>query len=118
MKIYAVGVMTADLSENPRSFIKEQRLWYMFANFEDAEKCVLQNESDIFEYSYNLALIEEIYLIGSKTSDEEKEAGWTVPKQWWYYADYSQGAESEPYPIVTKIDTPKTVENVCCFWCG
>lgn len=120
MYIYAVGVIQADLSENPRRFIQDQRLWYLFSTFSEAEKCVLGNESDIFEYSYNLALIEEIYVIGSDTSEEEKACYSIVPKQWWYLADYSkgEGEESEPYPKVTKIPTPKCVENTCCFWVG
>ena len=35
--VYAVGVIQADLSENPRRFIKDQRLWFLYSKFEDAE---------------------------------------------------------------------------------
>lgn len=118
MKIYAVGVIQADLSENPSHFIKSQRLWYLFADFESAEKCVLENQSDIFEYYYNVALIEEITVLFPKSS--EKNEDWRIPKQWWYKITYHEHPNDniEIAPTIEKIETPKCVENVCCFWVG
>jgi hypothetical protein len=115
MKVYAVGVIHADLSENPRRFIKDSRLWYLFADFQSAEKCVLENQSDIFEYYYNLALIEEIGVIPSQKSKDKGTWGY-IPPQWWYRIVYNDDPDGAP--TIEKIPTPKCMENVACFWVG
>jgi hypothetical protein len=109
-KVYAVGALKVDLSENPRNFIKDQRLWYLFDNFEQAEHCVLNNQSDIFECYYNLALIEEISVIGDSSEP------WSIPKQWWY--KYEPSFESGTEDVITAIPPPSCAENVACFWVG
>jgi hypothetical protein len=116
-KVYAVGVIQADLSENPRRFIKDQRLWFLYSKFEDAEKCVLENHSDIFEYYYNFAVIEEVYVI-DPSSPRKKDEGNYVPKQWWYKADFSAGREGDHHPVITSVEQPKCMENICCIWIG
>ena len=35
------------------------RTWGFYFAFSDAEKVVLENQSDIFEFTYDLAIIEE-----------------------------------------------------------
>jgi len=110
-KVYALGVILADLSDNPRSFMKDHRLWYIFGNFADAEKCVLENQSDIFEGYYNLALIEEISVINPLDQSEM----WGVPPQWWYLADSSIDRYS---PVISRIEPPKAAEHLACFWVG
>jgi hypothetical protein len=104
-KVYAVGVIYADLSDNTINTIKDQRLWYIFADFASAEKCVLENQSDIFESSYNIALIEEVSLIDPSNPNNK----WEVPKQWWYKATYD----------INPIIEPTLPLNVgVCFWVG
>lgn len=117
MKIYSVGVIKADTSENARSFIKDQRLWYLYSKFEDAEKCVLENHSDIFEYYYNYAVIEETY-VHDYTNPPEAVDTYYLPKQHWYFADFSSEGNRSPYPLITKVETPKCMENICCIWVG
>lgn len=120
MFVYALGVLQVNQSADSSisSFIKEQRLWYIFKNFEDAEKCVLENQSDIFEGYYNMALIEEVYLhdYSPAPSLSSNDGVWTR-NQWWYQADYlSEYPERDP--IITKIDKPKILENTTRFWVG
>jgi len=107
-KVYAVGVIKADLSDNAHSFIKESRLWSLFSSFVNAENSILRNEGDIFEYYYNLALIEEVML-----ADDSKLNPYCISNQWWYHASY---VENEL--VIVPIKKPKSVENVTCFWVG
>ncbi len=62
------------------------RVWYLCSDFETAEKIVLNNESDIFEYYYDYAIIEEIEVVVKGKACTNKE-----PKQWWYKAEYKDG---------------------------
>lgn len=117
MKVYAVGVIQADMSENPRIFINNQRLWYLYSKFEDAEKCVLENHSDIFEYYYNYAVIEEVYIHDYTNPPKEGEATY-IPKQFWYFADFNAKKDGDTLPLISKVDIPKCMENTCCLWVG
>ena len=113
-KVYAVGVLKADLSDNPRRFIIDRRLWYLFADFEAAQKCVLENQSDIFEYYYNIALIEEISVL----NPFDQNNAWNIPTQWWYKITYHPSDDNEIPPTIEEIPPPKCAENVACFWVG
>lgn len=117
MKVYSVGVIQADLSDNAGKFIKEQRLWYLFKNFEDAEKCVLENHGDIFECDYDYAVIEETYVHDYSNPAKDGELAY-VPEQWWYHAEYSTTNRWETDPIICKVNRPKCMENVCYIWIG
>lgn len=117
-KVYAVGVMQIDLSETQKyPNGHKTRLWYFFANFEDAEKCVLENQTDIFEYYYNVALIEEHYV--HDPNDPAPPSIGVLAKQWWYKAEYVEDYEGTLTNIViSKIDKPQVFKNIVNFWAG
>lgn len=96
------------------SAIKSQRLWHFFAHFEDAEKCVLENHTNIFEYTYNLALIEEHYVYDP--NDPSKNYNFIAP-QWWYQATYPNNSVNCD-PEIKKIDQPECFKQICNFWAG
>lgn len=108
-KVYAVGCLEIDLSENPKKLFLEQRLWYMCPDFATAEKAILANELDMFENNFNFALIEEISLLGA---GEHPYAD--IPKQWWY------GATRKDYEVVLiePVAAPTCVKNIAYFWVG
>jgi hypothetical protein len=110
-KVYAVGVMT--LKDDVCNAIKSQRLWHFFAHFEDAEKCVLENQTNIFEYTYNLALIEEHFVYDPNDS----EPGNIVAPQWWYQAIYPNNG-IDVVPQIKKIEQPECFKQLCNFWAG
>lgn len=60
----------------------------MYARFEQAERTILENRGDFFEYYYNYALIEETYVIDSQDPPKEGEHIFP-PREWWFFADYS-----------------------------
>lgn len=118
MKIYALGCLQLDTLSKAAYPIKSERLWHLYAKFEDAEKCVLENRGDIFECNYNYALIEEIWVIDhSETLTEEEKKNWFPPKEWWYFADYNHGHE-EYEPVIKQVDKPKCLEKIVYFWVG
>lgn len=116
MKVYAVGCLQIDTNPEAKQTIKQRRLWHLFANFEDAEKAVLENGGDMFERYYNFACIEETYVIDPTS----KEEAFYVPKEWWYFADYSKSNDQENWydTVVTACDKPKCLDRVVCFWVG
>lgn len=120
-KVYAVGVLQIDLSENARRIIKEDRLWHLFAKFEDAEEAVLKNSGDIFEYYYNFALIEETYVIDPTDPPKPGEFG-GFPKEWWYHADYTVNPPDEKTgwrePFIQAVEKPKCLDKTVYFWVG
>lgn len=116
MKVYAVGCLQIDTNPEAKQTIKQQRLWHLFANFADAEKAVLENGGDMFERSYNYALIEEVYVIDPASKDE----AFYVPKEWWYSASFETNNDQEGWPVtvVTKCEKPAPLDRVVCFWIG
>lgn len=117
MKIYAMGVLLLDLSNEPRRLVRDSRLWGLYKNFKDAEKAVLNNQGDIFESYYNIACIEEYNLIDY---DEYKDSSrsWTdikIPNQWWYRAQFTA---ERSFPNIVSISVPKGMENTTNFWVG
>lgn len=121
-KVYAIGTMLIDLSEKSVNRIKASRLWTLYHDFDEAEKVVMENAGDIFEYYYNVALIEEIGVIDKNDPPQPGEEHlWGPPRQWWYRAEYNSSGEDgdrgrEPY--VNKMDVPENLKNVCYFWVG
>lgn len=110
-KIYVVGVMEVDRNDPEYSTKKSSRVWYFFVNFADAEKCVIENQCNIFEYSYNIALIEEHYVYDPQDPPKDLEDR-VIAKQWWYEAIFTEPDN----PIVSKIEPPRQFENVFNFW--
>lgn len=71
----------------------------------------MENHSNIFEYTYNIALIEEhdVY----NPSDPFTEP-YDMPKQWWYKAEYKKRVDDGP--IISKIDQTECFRQMCNFW--
>lgn len=109
-KIYAVGVMQLDFDTGRTA---SKRLWYFYKNFEDAERGILENHSDIFEYYYNVALIEEHILIDGEGSDSDTFGNW---QQWWYQATYLETGDGDLK--IERIETPICFQQICCLWAG
>lgn len=125
MKVYALGVMQLEFDHrtkegDPPSFLtKDQRLWSLYGSFEDAEEAMLNNHGDLFEYSYNLGLIEEVYVWG--TPDDDGDASMINEKRWWYLAEYTPdptAAFGKTGPKVSKIDCPEFFQRTMNFWVG
>ena len=120
-KVYVVGVMQLDLTETKRfPAERKTRLWHFFARFEDAEKCVLYNQNDIFESYYNIALIEEHYVYDPEDKPDVDFTSWLSAKQWWYKADHRLDEEGRYIGkvAVTKIEPPQIFRNIVNFWAG
>ncbi|CAM6006392.1 unnamed protein product [Sphagnum balticum] len=93
-KVYAIGTMLIDLSEKSNKRINSKRLWFLYHDFDQAEKVVLENVGDIFEYYYNVALIEEIGVIDENDPPQPgQEHLWGRPRSWWYRAEYNSTGE-------------------------
>jgi len=116
--IYAVGVMQLDSPDSKNYPIKRTRLWHLFANFDEAEQCVLQNRGDIFERYYNFALIEETYVIDKNDPPLEGQFS-GMPREWWYYADFANPKDGDPNePTVSLCEKPKSLDRTVYFWVG
>jgi len=123
MKVYALGVMRLEYDHRSKdneepSFIKtNERLWAIVASFEEAEKIMLENRGDLFEYDCNVGLIEEVYVWGTDDPDPSRFSD----KRWWYHAQYTPNPNA-PFgmegPVVTKMDCPRQYERVVNFWIG
>ncbi len=85
---------------------KRKRTWGWYEKFEDAERAVIENHTDIFERGYyDLAVIEEM---PEGVAAVEVEA-------FWYRAKYAQGKDD---PVVTKIKRPSGFALNCCLTLG
>ena len=113
-KIYTIYVVALDddgtrmktrVGKKGNVYELGDRVWGWFDKFEDAEKIVLNNETDIFEYYYNYACIEEVPM-----------GVITVAKviQW-----YKSGFDSDSGVVsVGKVDPPPFAENTVNFTIG
>ena len=81
------------------SKIVDSRRWGWYETLEDAEKVVLENESNIFENYYDYAVIEEMPEGALACSKNE----------WWYL--YKND-------MVSKCKKPKKFFQVCNFCLG
>lgn len=80
--------------------------WAWFSDFETAEKCVLENWTDLFENGhYEYAVIEEAF----------EGFGYGRAQQHWYKAIYVDANISRD-PRIVKIDKPKELKNIVHFW--
>jgi hypothetical protein len=120
-KVYALGVLQIDTNPDARRTIKEERLWHLFASFEEAEQAMLSNSGDLFEYYYNYGLIEEIYVIDSTDKPEPGEIAWP-PQEWWYFADYTINPPDErtnwSEPVIKACEKPAVLDRCVHFWVG
>lgn len=117
-KVYALGVMQIDTSPNANRTIKSDHLAGLYAHFEEAERAVLENRGDMFEYYYNYALIEETYVIDPIDPPKEGEH-LDTPREWWYFADHSKSSEDNDFnPEISACQKPKCLENLVYFWIG
>jgi hypothetical protein len=107
------------MSDSKKYPIKSERLWALYARLEDAEQAVLENRGDLFEYSYNYALIEEIFVI-DPDDKPSKEESYFPPKEWWYEAKYNRDPtqDADPDPIISKVEKPSCLEKTVYFWAG
>jgi hypothetical protein len=85
------------------------RVWGWQEKFEDAEEVILNNITDIFEYTYNYACIEEV---------EQGPIASCVVKQWYKAIFDVTKMETGPYPEVIKCDPPIWAKNQCNFSMG
>jgi hypothetical protein len=112
IKIYAMGVLKLNFSPNPYKYIEDSRLWALYTNFEKAEAAILNNSGDIFEVFYNVACIEEHYILDSDDSTLE----YHLPRQWWYQAKYSGNRNptvESMFPLI-----PEGMLNTSNIWIG
>lgn len=86
--------------------IKDDRTWGWFNSFKKAEDIVLKNQTDIFEYYYNYAVIEKVPEGVLQTNEQIQ----------WYAVAYNKNYANEV--IVTKIDCPDMFKNIFNFSIG
>lgn len=85
------------------------RVWGWCKTFQEAEDIVINNLTDIFEYMYNFACIEEV---------PEGVLPRAVVKQWYKAKFDVSKIETGPYPEVTKCDTPEIFKHGINFSMG
>lgn len=84
------------------------RTWGWYSDFDTAEKCVLENWTDLFERGhYEYAVVEEAYE-GMCNGGMRSEATW-------YKAIYLDDSINHE-PKIVKIDKPKELKNIVHFW--
>lgn len=106
--IFLVTVMKpVDWDKVPDKHMRRDRTWGWFFKFEDAERAVLANATDMFEANYyNYAVIEEV----------AEGLTWPAKIRGWYYAAYE--ADDAMNPKVSKIDEPAWAERIVNWGIG
>ena len=106
-KIYVVSVFFL----KDKDYTDRIRVWGWFSDLETAEKCVLENWTDMYECGYyNRAVIEEMPEGVCVISRYHK----------WYkieYLDKEEFDQVDSYKI-TEIEKPEIYKNVCNFAMG
>lgn len=111
-KIYTIYVIALDKDGTEKTtrvgkkgnvYELGDRVWGWLDKFEDAEKIVLNNLTDIFEYYYNYACIEEV---------SKGVIAMTEVIQW-YKASFDKDTVS-----VEKVDPPPFAKNIVNFTMG
>jgi len=89
--------------------VKQERAVGWFNSFEEAERYVLSNEGDMYEYGeYNVALIEKIH-----------SGFYMKPEETWYAVDASQEREIGVMEYkIEKCEKPGIFEKICGFSMG
>jgi len=84
---------------------KRSRCWGWYQRFEDAEKVVLENQTDIFELGwFDTCVIEEY-----------PEGVLSVPENRWWYSYRRDEMKAD---LVDRISEPNEFEQVICFAIG
>lgn len=104
--IYTVTVLREADPENPRAFPKCRRVWGFETTLAEAEKVVSGNLSDLFEFYYQYAVIEEV-------PAGVPAWGYGPLKTWWYKGVYRDG---RCYP--EKCECPEVYVGVMNFSMG
>jgi hypothetical protein len=117
MKQKTIFVITViDSKELEKNIDNACRPWGFYFKFSDAEEVVLENQSDIFEFKYDLAVIEEY-----------SEGWFFLPKETWYKANFIKSRKKnldlaarfrETKVKVKKISRPRIVRSWCNFAMG
>jgi len=91
-------------SSNQKQYfsILRERTWGWYSSLKNAQKCIEENWGDIFEGSYDYALIEEI--------PEGVLFGGAIPKEWWF--KWKGTCKKGKYILSKK---PKEYDTVVCF---
>lgn len=85
------------------------RTWGWYETFEEAERAVLENHTDIFECTYDYAVIEEVGP-GVMALGEVRQ---------WYRADFkNRNPPGGHSPTVTRCDPPAFAEGTCNLCIG
>lgn len=117
MKNKTISVITViQSSKYKENSSVARRTWGYFFDFATAEKVVLENQTDIFEFIYDLAVIEEY------------QQGWfQTPKETWYKARFIKSPKKgrslaeefrETKVKVAKIARPRMFAGTCNFAMG
>lgn len=99
--IYFVTVFYVDGKEYNYRPYKRIRCWGWFGKEEDAEKCIMENWTDIYEIGYyNMALIEPCRQGPTGMSA-------AIKRQRWFDVKYLSNSKY----AIREIDTPKKFRN-------
>ena len=104
--IYTVTVMREADIKDPRSFPKTSRVWGFEMSLEEADRVVLSNQSDLFEFYYQYAVIEEVPAGVPAWGDGPL-------RTWWYKGTYRDG---RCYP--EKCECPEVYQGQMNFSMG
>lgn len=83
---------------------RASRVWGYETSFEEAERKVLENYSDLFEFYFEYAVIERVEVGIPAWGDEETRI------QGWYKAEYP-GDGAEKKTLVQRCKCPEGYEN-------
>lgn len=100
--VKAIYVVTAVRKDSPDHYtVNDWRCFGWYADYETAEECVINNETDIWEGYYNHAVIEKTYegLYGTSYSLGEEHG-----QDWFKFNN-----ETEKYE---HIETPEWAKNI------
>lgn len=100
------SVFFVAVCSHPKNERSRHRLWGWYTKFEDAEKAVLENHTDIFEDGYyEHAVIEEI----------PEGVCATAKEVWFYEAVYKDEPREfgKSYdPVIRRVDRPEWAEGI------
>ncbi len=103
--IYFVCVMLLD---HEKEEIRHDRTWAWYAEFKDAERCVLENHTDLWEAGgYNYAVIEAV----------QEGILFPVPEETWYQATYT-ARDGGFNPTVTRVEKPAWLRQIIFYAIG
>jgi hypothetical protein len=99
--IYTVVVINGKTQNN--------RTWGWFADFNDAERLILANGTDIFEMGYYDHAVIEAVPEGVCVLAEDRQ---------WYFADYGEKPDYRDEPKVSRVEKPEWAKQICNWGMG